>query len=94
MFKFAAGKTIIIATLFLIDEQQVQSTKPWVYSFSNCKSLTLVINLKKWELPALAIMLQSCPELESLTIDMTTPQSRKVSALFIAIDGYSFFSYI
>ncbi|XP_010696639.1 probable F-box protein At1g60180 [Beta vulgaris subsp. vulgaris] len=56
----------------------VQSTKPWAYSFSNCKSLTLDINLKKWELPALAIMLQSCPELESLTMDMTTPQWDKM----------------
>ncbi|OIT22464.1 PREDICTED: F-box protein At5g03100-like [Nicotiana attenuata] len=37
-----------------------------------CKNLTLNTHMKKWELPGITILLQSCPQVETLNIDMTS----------------------
>ncbi|XP_010696641.1 putative F-box/LRR-repeat protein At3g28410 [Beta vulgaris subsp. vulgaris] len=65
---------------------EAQSVKCWPFLFSNCHTLTLDINLKQWELPGLAIMLQNCPKLENLIINMTEKRCIQMNSKSCNID--------
>ncbi|XP_059659695.1 putative F-box protein At1g49610 isoform X2 [Cornus florida] len=40
---------------------------------SECKRLTLIMHMKKWDLPGIASVLQSSPDLETLVMDLASP---------------------
>ncbi|GMP74868.1 hypothetical protein CsSME_00032141 [Camellia sinensis var. sinensis] len=73
IFNFQIGFTSLYSFAFLCKVLPILEVKGVPFQLTSCKSLALNTCVNRWDSPAIASLLRSSPNLETLVINMTPP---------------------